>query len=573
MASTEFADYFPPYGQFGGPNEPWPLAAGVDPLNLGGHRGKDLLLVLEPADPASALELGPFGPYGDPEWPEGGEWGWAGTRVELYPASTTSRSSGNADTPAATFVDGILPAAPNFGSSLFAGVDPLGRSRPTVGELVLVDPDGKLDYLLDYVWDGAPVTLKRGERGADFATFETVARFTARALIADLDTKRIDLRDPGWQLDALLHNEFYKGEGGLEGDASLKGRWKPWALGWFFNEEPVLLSTADQIFQWSLGSSQQLIAFKHGGVPLAIGADYPTYEALAAATIPGGECATCLAKSLVRPNVTLQYGVRVEGVGDGDTAYGHPAPTKRGEIARRIATTRGQSRLDDAAQIDVTSFNRMDTRHSAPVGWFFSQEITKAEALDIVLSGILGWWRLRPDGRLAVGWLESPSIGSSLAFEFKAEGMGKPRLVAMAPPRAASFVGWSINGSPQGRSELAPSVDDETASILAQEARWAQAASPAVAALYPTAKQVFVPQAGFRYEVDAAAEAARQQGILEVERRRWQVDFEIDPFVDLIGRGATINNVGRMGFGAAKPVLFVSLDIQGTSAVTVEFYG
>ena len=142
------------------------------------------------------------------------------------------------------------------------------------------------------------------------------------------------------------------------------------------------------------------------------------------------------------------------------------------------------SRLDDAAQIDITAFGQVENRHSAPVGWYFREPTSKADALDLVMGGILGWWKIRPDGRLAIGYVGSPVLGSSLSLNFKDEGMGKPRLVATAPPRAGTHVSWKINTAPQGRSELADSVDDETAAILGQEARYAQALSPHVATLY-----------------------------------------------------------------------------------------
>ncbi len=578
MAESEIVDYFPPLGTYGGPGEPWVIATGLDPFNLGAHRGKDLLLIVAPADPVPAVELGPYGPLGTPVWPEtpdpgGGEWGWNGARTTIYLAMTTPRSTGNDDTPAAQFIDGVLPASANFGSALFDGVDPMSRSRPTVGEIVLIDPDGELDYLLAYVWDGAPLTVKRGVRGTPLSTWETVARFTAKALIHDLDEKRIALRDLGWPLQGPLHSEYYAGTGGLEGDPSLKGVWKPWALGYNFNAEPLLVNAQYQIFQWSLTSSSAVSAFKHGGVALPFDADYLTYEALRDAAIPSGEYGTCLARSLARVNIDLEYGIRVDFVGDAETAYGHPQPTTRAAIARRIATTRGLSRLDDAAQIDITAFGRVDNRHSAPVGWIFTDPISKADALDLVMGGILGWWKIRPDGRLAIGYVGSPVLGSQLALDFKAEGMGKPRLVAAAPPRAGTYVSWKTNTAPQGRSDLAGSVDDETAAILGQEARYAQALSPHVATLYPTAKVVFVANSGFWSQIDAETETARQQGILEIERNRWEWEMLIDPFIDLTGIVATINNVNRLGFGASKPLLSASIDTQGTSQVTLGWWG
>ncbi len=573
MAQIEYVEFFPPLGMFGGPGQPWPLAAGVAPLDFGAYRDKDLLLVAEPVDPRAGPSLGLFGPIGDQIYPEGGEWGWRGGRIVLYPATTSPRSSDNDDVPAALYVHGGLPASPNFASSLFDGVDPLSRSRPTVGEIEITDPAGELDWLLDYVWDGARLTLKRGARGTKWSTWETVARFTTSGIVPALDAKRFALRDLGWQLQAPIHSEYYRGTGGLEGDASLAGRWKPWALGYSFNSEPVLLSSADQIFQWSLGASQDLLALKHGGVVLPIHADYATYDELAAATIPSGEVGTCLAFSLARPNIDLQYGIRVDVIGDADVAYGHPGPTTRAAIARRIATTRGASRLDDSADIDMTGFNRLEIRHAAPVGWYFSEEISKADALDVVLAGILGWWRIRPDGLLTVGYVESPKTGSSLAIEYREEGMGNPRVVAIGTPRAGTNMSWRTNGAPQGRSELALGIDEAEAAILGQAARYATSASPAVATLYPTAKTVFVASSGFWSEDDAALEAARQQGILDVPRKRWQWPMKVDPFADLLGSVATLMNFDRLAAGAARPLLAVAVDAQGADEVIYDWWG
>lgn len=571
--NTRYVDFPPPFGQLGGPGRPWPLAAGVDPLDFGAYRNKDLLLVAEPIDPKSGPSLGLFGPFGELPYPNGGSWGWKGGKVVVYPASTDGRSTDNDDTPAAIYVHGGLPASPNFASSLFDGIDPLTRSRPTVGEIELIDPAGELDWLLDYVWDGARLSLKRCARGTKYSTWETVARFTTSGLVPALDAKRFALRDLGWQLQGPLHGERYKGTGGLEGDAGQAGRWKPWALGYSFNNEPVLLSAAGQVFQWSLGASQALLAFKHGGVVLPIHADYPTYEALAAASIPSGEVGTCLAHSLVRPNITLQYGVRVDVIGDADSAYGHPGPTTRAAIARRIATTRGINRLDDTADIDMTGFNRLDIRHSAPVGWYFGAEISKADALDLVMAGILGWWRIRPDGLLTVGFVESPSIGSSLSIAYREEGMGEPRVVAIGAPRAGTSMSWRTNGAPQKRGELALSVDDATAEILAQEARYATAASPAVATLWPMARTAFVANSGFWNESDAALEAARQQGILDVARKRWQWSMKVDPYADLVGSVATLTGFDRLAAGAALPLLAVAIDAQGADEVIFDWWG
>jgi hypothetical protein len=446
MAAIEYRNGSPPLGQLGNPLEPWPLSARPTLVALSAHINKAYLLVAEPMDETRGVYLGIFGPLGGLPFPEGANWGWRGRRVTLYPAATHGCSSGPDDVPPAQYVPSGLSPPDNFGVQLFSGVNPQSRgSAGGEGFLEILDPSGGLDYLLEYIWDGAPLTIKRGAPDTPFSTWETVARYTVANLRGDLDIKTFTLRDLAWLLGNPIHAEYYAGTGGLDGDASLKGRWKPYAVGYCGDVEPVMLNASRQIVQVSCSPIAAVLAVKHGGVPLDFHADYPTYGALVAAddagAIPSGTYATCLASALVLPNVELLYGIRLDVIGDSETAYGHATPVTRAAIARRLATARGTGRLDDSSQIDVNSFTHVESRHAALVGFFWSAEITKADALTEVMSGILGWWRVRPSGDLSIGYVDDPAWGSALDLEFQAEGMGVPRITDESVPRAGTLVG------------------------------------------------------------------------------------------------------------------------------------
>jgi hypothetical protein len=367
MASYQTIYGDPPLGVLGELPDGWILSVGIDPLNLSKHLGKDLLLIAEPFDRSAGITAGFFGPLGGQDEVE---FSWTGGRSTLYVAATTGRSSATDDTPAAQYVPGTLQPF-NFGVRLFEGVDPLQRSSSGAGEIVLLDPSGEHNGLIGRVWDSTPITLMRGTRGTPFSTWETVGRYRSSGLLWDSDAKHISLRDLGWQLGGPLHSETYGGTGGVDGDAKLAGTLKPWALGYCFNVESVLINASAQIFQFSFTSAAAVTACRHGGAVLTFDADYADYAALAAATVPSDHYATCLAESLVRPNVLLQFGIRVDVTGDADTVNGHPSPLTRASIARRIATAHGPNVIDDATEIDTTSVNRMESYHSAPVGWFF----------------------------------------------------------------------------------------------------------------------------------------------------------------------------------------------------------
>lgn len=572
MSTLEYFDTFAPFGSPGGPGEPWVIGVGVDPLVLDGHLGQDMVLVANVYEDASQgdPDLDLFGPFGAPN---DGSWAsWIAGRRSLYVAATTGRSTANDDEPPAQHVPGRLMPF-NFGNRLFDGIDPPTRNGANLGVVNLVDPDGVLNHLNGRNWDSTPLILKRGRRGTSFKTWPVIGRYRSAGLIRDIDQKQLRLRDLAEQLNSPLHDDFYTGEGELDGDDRVAGRWKPWALGYCFNVEPVQVSVTDQIFQWSRSSSNACSELRHGGVALDFHADYATYDELRDASIPSGHYGTCLAHSLARPNVTLQYGIRADVVGDADTVEGHAGPLTRAAIARRIATHLGSGAVDDASEIDAPSFQRMEAYHPAPVGWWFGDVVTKAEALDRVMAGILGWWRMRPDGRLSVGWLEAPEyLTPAVTFDYRGHGMGKPQLIETAPPRRGTRVAWSHNYGPQpDRSSLAPAVSDVDALRFGQSARYAQTLRPATATLYPRAPLVTVEETGFRDESDAALEAEREQIVFGVERSRWQWPMQVDPHIDLIGAGAALRGAPNL-IGEGRPLLCVGIDAAGTSISTFEFF-
>lgn len=571
MSSVSYFDTFPPFGSPGGPDDPWVIGVDADPLALGAHLGKDLLLIAEPLESGveGTMDMDLFPPFGS--LPD--SWSTAvAERRTLYIAATTGRSTANDDEPPAQYVPGKLMPF-NFGARLFEGLNPSARSA-NEGVAALIDPDGGLDGLIGRVWDGTPITIKRGARGTPFSTWPVVGRFRSAGLVRDLDTKQIQLRTLGWLLEGSLHDETYAGTGGVAGTGvNIVGRKKPWALGYCFNIEPVLLSASDQIFQWSKTSSQELEELRHGGVIFPVNADYPTYAALAAATIPPGECATCLANSLVRPNVDLAFGIRVDVIGDADVVNGHPAPLTRAAIARRIVTSGGQNRIDDDSEIDNGAFNLMETYHSSPVGWYFDGDFTKAAALDRVLAGVLGYWRVRPDGRLTIGWLERPeSMVATVTITGGKDDVGKPRLMATANPRRGTRISWRWNYAPQpDRSSLAGAVSGEDAAIYARPASYGQSLDAGIASTWPTAALVTVDFAGYRDEAPAVAEAARQQTVFSVVRRRWARDLQIDPFIDLLGSPVMVAD-DPLQAGGASTQLCVAIEATGSSVQTFEFF-
>lgn len=542
-------DYLVP-GQF-------PLYVGIVQPDFGAHDGKALLMVASPFNPATV------------------------SSPTIYPAMTHGRTSVPTDAPPNTYVPASLVGNPTLQVSLFSGANPAQSGAATFGVLDLIDTEGHLDGLLELGWDNASIELRRGNPGALLSTFETVAKMTAAGIVGGTRAKSIKLRDLAWRLTtAELHGERYDGAGGLGGDETLKGRLRPYAAGYVFNITPTLINAVKLVYQVSYTSIAAVTAVRDGGALLAAGADYPDYASLAAAAIGGGTYATCRAKGLIRLGASPAKDITADVTGDADVVNGLGAPTTRGRIVRRIATGLGTVKLSDTDQIDFASFQSFEARQPAPCGWYWdsSAEVTKADAINEVLAGCLGFWLVRPNGQMSIGQVEAPSsVGPTLFLTYPAPGagesrLGEPEITDELLPRRSTLIGWQRNYTIQARSVLAGVVTDALAQIYAQPARYATKENAFVKANYPSSPTVTL-EANYRDEVDAIIEAERQSAICEVLRRRYTISISImDPVADVVGQYARISNLNRLGWGASKTLLVCGFDAANGSA-DLHFWG
>ncbi|HTE81232.1 MAG TPA: hypothetical protein VK634_11145, partial [Reyranella sp.] len=497
---------------------------------------------------------------------------FAGSVATIYPAASLGRSSAPDDTPSNLYVPGKLMPL-NFQTRLFDGIEPSPRGGGGFGAIILPDPDGELDNLVALAWDGAALDILRGPPLARFDSYEVSARMSTAGLLYDQRKKEIRLRDLGRPLDqAELHGYRFGGAGGADGDAMMAGVMKPYGVGAVRNAEPAPVNALLLLYALSCSSIAGVDAVRDGGAPLAFDADYPAYAALAAATVPAGHFATCLAEGLMRLGSQPVFIVTVDFRGDADTIGGLAAPTTIGTIARRIACGRGTVRLSES-QIDTASFGSFEAERSAPVGFYWRDAVTKAEALDEVMAGTLGWWTMRLDGKLAIGYMREPTDAPALTIDYPEDFGGAPsQLDSYIAPRRATYVTWQRNYTIQDASRLAGSVDLADAMVWSQPARIASAVSGSIPSVWPTSAAVAVPGA-YRDEVDALAEASREQVLMSVRRERWAIPVPCDPFANLLGRVVQVNNFPRYGWGAARKFICVGISFASNRSTLLELWG
>lgn len=578
MGNTIYVTGFPgPAGTLDWPTlGRFPVDVGADPVDLHSARGTAYLLRAAPPDPDTNVVLaGPPFPAGMLPWPGAFRVEWPGARPTIYPAASIGRSTAPDDVPPNLAIPGALPKDPvNYGTKLFDGIEPAPKGQGGAGTIVMLDTDRTLDYLEDLAWDGAPLDLLRGDPDALFSTYAVVAKLTTAGIIPFHNRKEFRLRDLGWRLEqADIHDEIYGGAGGLDGDAALAGQRKPYGIGAVScNVEPKLINAALAIHQLSCSSIQAVDEVRDGGVVLTPIGDYSTYEELAAATVPPASYATCLAKGLIRRGSPVVKSLTCDFRGDADIINGQTYPHTRGQVARRIAIGRGTVRLTDA-QIDFVNLNRLEQGQPAAVGFYWPDGITKADALTEVMSGCMGWWAMRLNGLLALGFIDEPTGSPALVLTFPEDMSGDiVPADAYQPPRRATFVAWRRNYTIQDASRLAgETIDAGLGLIYGQPARYAGNTDGFQTYLWPSAGTMRVDMSGFAEEGAAYSEAIRAQRVMGRQRGRWTVKTPCDPFADLLGKVIQINGYAR--WGAARKLICVGMSFASGRAVSLDLWG
>lgn len=469
--------------------------------------------------------------------------------------STQGRSTAPDDTPANTVIRGGYDGKLNYAINLFTGTYPASGHASTEGQFSIVDT-GTLDALASQLIDGALIDVLRGVYKTPVAGYETIARMAGAGITYGVGGKSISTRDLGWLLNSPLHDVRFAGTGGYEGPTELANVHRPVTFGTVSKVPGVLIDEARQIRQVSFTPVQAIPAVQIGGAEVtASGVDYLSFEALAdakdALAIANGTFATCLAQGLhaLGGTATRQVTATVQGDNTLIDAIGYVST--RAAIARRIATGYGPLRFV-AADLDVTSFTAMDAAFPDPVGWYWDGEISKAEALDEVLKGILGVWYVTLLGKLTVWWLREPPAVADYVLTMPQRGqargdadiIGAPEMITRATaPRQRTDLGWGRNYAPQTQDQLAGSVSPLIWALPSQKvsrvASW-------IARVAPTSPAAVV-ETGYPDEATTTAECIRQQALLGVQRVPWRMRTSFPVGTPIIGKSVEVRGWDRLG--------------------------
>lgn len=299
----------------------------------------------------------------------------------------------------------------NFSQNIFSDGRTGGASQTGYGEIVLLNPDGGLDPLITYGFDGRPLILRKIVDGVG----SILMSCSMEQPTPSWTEVPIRIKDKQQLFNVAIQPTKYIGDNvlpdGLEGSDDIKGQPKPILYGVVNNLTPVCVNTSRLIYQCSDTALAALSAVRDRGVPLAADTAYTTQAEMFANPPVPGTYRVYLAGGVFRLGSLPTGAVTCDAV-EGSTAGLRTAA----QIAKRVAL-----RVITAGEMDLTDIAALDTANNAEVGIYVKQEATVAAVLDEILSSVGAWYGFNSVGVLNMGRLEAPIASPSLATFTNAE--------------------------------------------------------------------------------------------------------------------------------------------------------
>lgn len=187
--------------------------------------------------------------------------------------SNTRMVTSPVDFPDNIFFDPRILRACRIARTMFSPQRTFGPSQVGLGDLVLTNEDGGLDFFNDFSFDGRRLTQYRAERGSGGKFRQVLVANIAGEPVLTRRRFTIKVRDRQTLLDVFIQPNRYDGGNvlpdGLEGlPGDLGGKPKPLVFGRVININPPIVNTKKLIYQVSDGPIESLDAVYDKGVSL-----------------------------------------------------------------------------------------------------------------------------------------------------------------------------------------------------------------------------------------------------------------------------------------------------------------
>ncbi len=132
------------------------------------------------------------------------------TAVTVYLSSTDYQTKPT-DTPANQLFQARLQSPYNVTLSLYQPGKVGGSSEPGFGDIAIINTDGSLDKLINYSWNGRPLTVYLGQKGDSFSNFTPIFQGTSAGITCDEQQLNLKLRDYQHLFSVPMQSVLYRG--------------------------------------------------------------------------------------------------------------------------------------------------------------------------------------------------------------------------------------------------------------------------------------------------------------------------------------------------------------------------
>lgn len=470
--------------------------------------------------------------------------------------ATQGYTTGATDSPAHTYYDGRIQQPANVQRVCFADGKTFGKSQIGYGELVLVNNDGGLDYLLDYSFAGRPITIRLGTMLPNqiAPTWVTVLRGTMEQ--AQFSWQKVTVRVRDRQLDIAqpLQQTRYAGTGtSVEGGDNIVGKPKPLVFGRVLNATPTQTDPTRRIYQVSANQLVSLDAVYDRGAALTAGAAYAS-QADMEATAPSANqyrvwnsASGCYIRLGSAPNGTVTV----------DATQG--ATRTVGQLYSAILQAAGISSSD----ISSSDIAAIDAAAPYEVGVYASSqsEYTPIQLLDTLCASVGAWYGADATGVFRIGQIALPTgtaVGTITATDIIKIERVASRDAGVGIPAWKVKLGYQRVWTVQ--NDLTSNVSDARKQFVAEEYRRIEVSDSAV-----KTANLLSPEIAFdtvlNSKTDATAEANRRLTLYKARRDVYEVTVRVDAALASVldlGRIITLQ-INRFGMSAGKKFLVIGI--------------
>lgn len=349
------------------------------------------------------------------------------------------------------------------------------RIQVTIASATIENVDNEFDFLaFQKTGEGYRAPIWHGPLDGSFDKAQRLIQPKVATVETSGEDLTIQFQTESSQFSTLnLQRARYDGSGGINGDPGLKDTLKPLVFGSVFTMDPVLIYAAQLIYQVNSGPVSGIGPILEGGAPLTFYQDFPSFEALAEATVPPGQYATCLLFGCFKLGLSPIHKLTCSVRGD---ATGGVYRQDAGAILFHVLTTIAGRQT---SLFDISSFS---TLSKAEIGWYNERkEYTIEDFINIILkpeNAVLGD---RSTGRIGVikhRPLADQAASKILTVRPAQLEVRNPSFV----PYASQTVLYGKNWSPYAETDFDAGLPEEDRAPLRDQYRKAKASSGFISA-------------------------------------------------------------------------------------------